>query len=200
MEQLPTNSFILLPFIVAFLAFIIFYSRAIIFFGLKKLRRFTVILLGAFAVLITLYFIRYFSGTDLIPTGIVDISDNANYRIIKLIGLAAFLIFAAIRIHKEKKIAWLTAVWTIIVVLNIAEIVWNAYLYINYKVPELAVNTPEQVKFILQHTNDAKYYLGNMFYPGCWVFISALSLVKIRKEKLRQVVHTYPSYSKIVSL
>jgi hypothetical protein len=200
MKLLPINFFILLPFIVAFLAFIIFYSRAIVFFGLKKLKRFTVLMLWAFIVLIVLYFIKYFSETGLIPTGIVDISYNAKYRIIKLICLAAFLIVAGIRINKEKQNAWLSAVWVIIVVLNVAEVVWNGYLYINYKVPEFAASNPEQVKFILEHTINPKNYLTNMIYPACWVLISALSLAKIRREKLRQVVHTYPSYSKIASL
>jgi hypothetical protein len=110
------------------------------------------------------------------------------------------LIFAIIRVNKEKQTTWLTAVWTVIVVLNIAEMVWNAYLYINYQVPELAADTTEHVKIILQHTVNPKNYLTNMIYPACWVLISALSLVKIRKEKPRQEVHTYPSYSKIVSL
>ena len=157
-------------------------------------------MLWAFTILIVLYFIKYFSQTGLIPTGIVDISYNARYRIIKLICLAAFLVFAGIRINKEKQNAWLSAVWVIIVVLNVAEVVWNGYLYINYKVPEFAANTPEKVKFILEHTINPKMYLTNMIYPACWVLISALSLAKIRREKLRQVVHTYPSYSKIVSL
>ncbi|MCS3797259.1 hypothetical protein [Niastella sp. OAS944] len=200
MKLLPTNFFILLPFIVAFLAFVIFYSRAIIFFGLKKLKRFTVIMLSALVVLIALYFIKYISDTRLIPTGIIDISYDAKNRIVKLICLAAVLIFAIISINKEKQTSWLTAVWVAIVVLNVAEVLWNAYLYINYKVPELAADNPTHIKLILEHTINPRNYLTNMIYPACWVLISALSLVKIRREKLRQVVHTYPSYSKIVSL
>ena len=200
MKLLQYNFFILLPFIVAFLAFTIFYARAIIFFGLKKLKRFTVVMLWAFTVFIVLDLINFFGGTGLIPTGIVDIDDNAKYRIIKLICLTAFLIFAGIRINKEKQNVWLSAVWAIIVVLNVAEVVWNGYLYINYKVPELAADTSEHVKYILQHTNNSKMYLSNMIYPGCCVLISALSLVKIKREKQRLEVHTYPSYSKIVSL
>lgn len=200
MKLLPTNFFILLPFIVAFLAFIIFYSRAIIFFGLKKLRRFTVIMLGSLVVLIALYFIKYISDTRLIPTGIIDISYNASYRLAKIICLAAFLMFAIFRISKEKHTVWLSSVWAVIVVLNLAEMVWNIYLYINYEVPELAADTPKHVKLILERTINPRNYLTNMIYPACWVLISALSLVKIRREKQRQVVHTYPSYSKIVSL
>jgi hypothetical protein len=200
MKLLPFNFFILLPFIVALLAFLIFYARAIIFFGLRKLKRFTVVMLGAFAVLTAFYFTKYFNETALIPTGLIDINYNATNRLIKLGCIAAFLIFAIIRVNKEKQTTWLTAVWTVIVVLNIAEMVWNAYLYINYQVPELAADTTEHVKIILQHTVNPKNYLTNMIYPACWVLISALSLVKIRKEKQRQEVHTYPSYSKIVSL
>ena len=200
MKLLPTNFFILLPFIVAFLAFIIFYSRAIIFFGLKKLKRFTVFMLSALVVLIALYFIKYISDTRLIPTGIIDITYNASYRLVKLICLAGLLIVAIIRINKEKHTVWLTSVWAVIVALNVAEMVWNIYLYINYEVPELAADTPKHVKLILEQTINPRSYLTNMIYPACWVLISALSLVKIRKEKLRQVVHTYPSYSKIVSL
>jgi hypothetical protein len=157
-------------------------------------------MLGAFVVLTILYFTAYFDAASLMPTGIVDISYNANHRLVKLICLAAFLIFAIFRINKDKNNTWLTAVWTIIVVLNIAEVVWNAYLYVNYQVPELAVNTTKHVKLILEHTTNPGSYLGNMIYPACWVLISALSLVKIKKEKQRQEVHTYPSYSKIVSL
>jgi hypothetical protein len=67
-------------------------------------------------------------------------------------------------------------------------------------VPELAADTTEHVKLILEHTINPKSYLTNMISPACWVLISALSLVKIKKEKQRQEVHTYPSYSKIVSL
>ncbi|HUP13163.1 MAG TPA: hypothetical protein VM187_13140, partial [Niastella sp.] len=109
MKLLPTNFFILLPFIVAVLAFVIFYSRAIIFFGLKKLKRFTVFMLCAFVVFIALYFTDFISETSFIPTGLMDISYDAKYRLIKLIGLAAFLIFISIRINKEKKNTWLTA-------------------------------------------------------------------------------------------
>lgn len=157
-------------------------------------------MLGAFAVLIILYFTRYFDAADLIPTGIIDINYNASNRLLKYICLAAFLIFAIFRINKEKQNTWLTALWTIIVLLNIAEVVWNAYLYVNYQVPELAADTTQHVKLILEHTTSARSYLGNMIYPACWVLISALSLVKIKKEKKRQEVHTYPSYSKIISL
>ena len=157
-------------------------------------------MLVAFAVLIALYFTGFISETRLMPTGIIDISYNANYRMVKFICVAAFLAFAIYRINREKHTTWLSAVWTIIVLLNIAEVVWNAYLYVNYQVPELAADTTEHVKLILEHTINPKNYLTNMIYPACWLLISALSLVKIKKEKQRQVVHTYPSYSKIVSL
>jgi hypothetical protein len=200
MKLLPFNFFILLPFIVAFLAFIIFYTRAIIFFGLRKLKRFTVIMLGAFVALIALHFAKYLGEPDIIPTGIVDISYNGSNRLLKLICIAVFLIIAIIRINKEKQTTWLTAVWMVIVLLNIAEVVWNAYLYVNYQVPELAADTPKHVKLILERTNNPSRYLGNMIYPACWVLISALSLAKLKREKQRQAVHTYPSYSKIVSL
>jgi hypothetical protein len=202
MKLLPTNFFILLPFIVAFLAIIIFYARAIIFFGLKKLKRFTVFMLWAFTGLIVLYFIKFLSETGLIPTGIVDISYNARYRIVKLAGLAAVSVFAIIKINKEKHTNWLTAVWVIIALLNIGEIIWQGFYYISWEEPVISANTnvPDTVKVILEHTNYKNNHLSNMIYPACWVLISFLSLVKIRKEKLRQVVHTYPSYSKIVSL
>ena len=157
-------------------------------------------MLVAFAVLIALYFTRFISETRLMPTGIIDIGYNANHRLVKLICLAVFLVFAIYRINKEKHNTWLTAVWTVIVFVNIAEVVWNAYLYVNYQVPELAADTTEHVKLILEHTVNPKSYLTNMIYPACWVLVSALSLVKIKKEKQRQEVHTYPSYSKIVSL
>lgn len=157
-------------------------------------------MLGVLVVLTVLSFTKYFSETRLIPTGLIDISYNATNRLVKIICLAAFLIFVIIRINKEKQTSWLTAIWALIVVLNVAEVLWNAYLYVNFKVPELAADTPEKVKFILGHTINPKNYLTNMICPACWVLISALSLVKIRKEKQLQVVHTYPSYSKIVSL
>ena len=202
MKLLPTNFFILLPFIVAFLAFIIFYSRAIIFFGLKKLRRFTVILLGAFVVLFLLHFIKYFSETGLIPSGIIDISYDARYRIIKLIGLAAVSAFTIYKINKEKYTHWLTAAWVIIALLNIGEIIWQGFYYISWEEPVISANTntPDTVRVILEHTMNRSNYLSNMIYPACWILLSVLSLVKIRKEKIRQVVHTYPSYSKIASL
>jgi hypothetical protein len=200
MKPVPFNFLIYLPFIIAFLAFIVLYTRALIFFGLRRLKRFTIIMLSAFVVLIALYFTKYLRETGLIPTGIIDLNSNASNLLPKLICLAAILIFTIIRINKEKKNRWLSAVWVTIVLLNVAEVFWNAYLYVNYEVPELAVNTPKPIKFILEHTVNPKNYLTNMIYPACWVLIGALSLVKFRKEKQRQVIHVYPSYSKIVSL
>lgn len=202
MKLLQYNFFILLPFIVAFLAVLLLYSRAIIFFGLKKLRRFTVIMLGAFVVLMVLYFTKYTGDTNLVPSGIIDISYNAPYRVVKLIALAACIIFTIIRINKEKHSTWLAATWVVIVVLNAGEIIWQGYYYFSWQEPVVSadINTPDTVRTILEHTMSRNYHLSNMIYPACWVLISALSLVKVRREKLRQVVHTYPSYSKIVSL
>jgi hypothetical protein len=200
MKAVPFNYFILVPFIIALLAFLIFFSRAILFTGLRRLKRFTLIMLCAFGALIVLYFIRYLSETRLIPTGLIDIGYDASNRIIKLIGLTAFIAVAFYKINKEKNNWWLTTVWAVIVALNAAEVIWLAYLYINYQVPELAADTSPVVKAIVEHTTDPQHYIINMIYPGCWILISALCLVKIRKEKQKLVLHTYPSYSKIASL
>lgn len=194
------NYFILVPFIIALLAFVIFFSRAILFTGLRRLKRFTLIMLCAFGALIALYFIKYISETRLIPTGLIDISYEAGSRIIKLIGMTAFVAIAFYKINKEKNNWWLTAVWAVIVALNAAEVIWLAYLYINYQVPELAADTPAVVKAIVEHTENPQHYIFNMIYPCCWILISALCLAKIRKEKRKLVLHTYPSYSKMSSL
>ncbi len=194
------NYFILVPFIIALLAFVIFFSRAMLFTGLRRLKRFTLIMLCAFGALIALYFIKYISETRLIPTGLIDISYEAGNRIIKLIGMAVFVAIAFYKINKEKNNWWLTAVWAIIVALNAAEVIWLAYLYINYQVPELAADTPAVVKAIVEHTENPQHYIINMIYPCCWILISALCLAKIRKEKRKLVLHTYPSYSKMSSL
>lgn len=194
------NYFILVPFIIALLAFIIFFSRAILFTGLRRLKKFTIIMLGAFGALIVLYFIKYISETRVIPTGFIDIGYNAANRLIKLIAVAVFLAVAIIKINKEKNNWWLTAVWSVIVALNAAAIVWQACLYISYKVPEIGAGTPAVVKAIIEHTGNPQHYLVNMIYPFCWVILSGLSLNKIRKEKRKLLLHTYPSYSKIASL
>jgi hypothetical protein len=200
MKPVPFNYFILVPFIVALLAFVIFFSRAILFTGLRRLKRFTVIMLCVFGALIVLYFLKYISETRLLPTGLIDISYEATNRIVKLIGITAFLAIAFIKINKEKNNWWLSAVWTVITALNAAEVIWLAYLYVNFQVPELAADTPAAVRTIVEHTINPQTYLVNMIYPCCWIMISTLCLVKIRKEKQKLVLHTYPSYSKIASL
>ncbi|WP_133054709.1 hypothetical protein [Niastella populi] len=200
MKPVPMNYFILVPFIIALLAFCIFFSRAILFTGLRRLKRFTLIMLCAFGALIVLYFIKYISETRLIPTGLIDISYEANNRIVKLIGMAAFVAIAFYKINKEKNNWWLTAVWAVIVALNAAEVTWLAYLYVNYQVPELAADTPAVIREIVAHTTNPQHYIINMIYPCCWILISALCLAKIRKEKRKLVLHTYPSYSKMSSL
>jgi hypothetical protein len=200
MKSVPMNYFILVPFIIALLAFIIFFSRAILFTGLRRLKKFTVIMLGVFGVLIALCFVKYISQTQVIPTGFIDIGYNASHRLIKLIAIAAFLAIAIFKINKEKNNWWLTAVWSVIVALNVAAIVWHAYLYVSFKIPEIAADTPTVVKAILDHTISPQHYLVNMIYPLCWVIISGLSLHKIRREKRKLLLHTYPSYSKIASL
>jgi hypothetical protein len=157
-------------------------------------------MLGAFGALIVLYFIKYISETRLIPTGFIDIGYDAPNRQVKLIVMAAFLAIAIFKINKEKNNWWLTAVWSVIVAVNVVEVIWLAYLFVNFQVPELAADTPAVVKAIVEHTKNPQHYLINMIYPACWIIISNLSLYKIRKEKRKLVLHTYPSYSKIASL
>jgi len=169
------------PYVVLFLLFIIFYYRAISFHGITKLKKFTVVLLGAFVVAFALRFFKL-NFFDWIPIQFLKVAGTGNTTNLLILLTMFFFVMSIAKIRTEKNARYLTINWLLYGLFSFA--------YIGYLVYEYAAWTPApethhglDIKLFYDRT----YLLKQMIYPELWVLVSCISLWKIRKEKRRFV-------------
>ncbi len=169
------------PYVVLLLLFIIFFYRAVSFHGITKLKKFTVVLLGAFVVAFALRFFK-FDFFDWIPIQFLKVASTGTTTNLLILLTMCFFVLSVAKIRTEKNARYLTLNWLLYGLFSMA--------YIGYLVYEYARWTPTPE---LHHGLDIKlfydrtYLLKQMIYPELWVLVSCIGLWKIRKEKRRLV-------------
>jgi hypothetical protein len=152
------------PYVILLVLFIIFFYRAIRFHGITKLKKFTVVMLGAFVVAFALRYFK-FGFFDQVPIQFLKVAGNGNTTNLLIMLMMIFFVISITKIRTEKNARLLTTNWLVIGLFSAAYIGWLAYLY--------------------RRTAPVNFYLKEMIYPFLWVVVCGISLWKIRKEKRR---------------
>jgi len=155
------------PYVILLILFIIFYYRAIRFYGISKLKNFTVVMLGAFVVAFALRFFKI-NFFDWIPIQFLKVAGTGNTTNLLILLAMFFFVMSIAKIRTEKNARFLTINWLLYGLLSAAYIFWLAYLYM-----------------LLKESMSRSAYMKQMIYPFCWVLVSCISVWKIRKEKRR---------------
>jgi hypothetical protein len=166
---------------------------------LEKLKKFTAVMLGFFAGIVVLAFIKYdfLHLLEYIPFSFWGAIGNNYIRLTLVFGLTIYFLISMKVIRHEKNTRFLQIAWLLIAAFNIAPIARYTFLYFTWKPPVVdqypANGTKfDPVKLIMAHTSpiDSSYYIIMMVYPLCWVIICTISLLKIRKEKRNEALPT----------
>jgi hypothetical protein len=178
--------FIYGPYVILLILFIIFFYRAIWFHGITKLKKFTVVVLGAFVVAFALRYFR-FDFFDWIPIQFLKVAGTGNTTNLLILLTMAFFVISIAKIRTEKNARFLTINWLLYGLFSAAYIFWLVYLYMHWKAPAIDENAPLlerslQARIII---NGRSGYIRQMIYPFLWVLVSGISLWKIRKERRR---------------
>jgi hypothetical protein len=185
--QAALNLIFIVPNILLLTAFMYFFYRAIGHTGLEKLKNFTIIVLSGFAILIVLITVV----RDVFPTlplNFVHVTGNQLVMLTLTFGLLIYFVIATIKIHKEKNARFLYISWLIIFLFNVADIAWKAYLFLTWEKKPVVLDAGDgaplnPAKLIMEHVGPRHDSIIRMIYPFCWVIVSSISLLKIRKEK-----------------
>jgi hypothetical protein len=173
------------PYVILLILFIIFFYRAIGFHGITKLKKFTVVLLGAFVVAFALRYFR-FDFFDWIPIQFLKVAGTGNTTNVLILITMAFFVMSIAKIRTEKNARFLTLNWLLFGLFSVAYIGWLVYLYMLWKEPVINENAPFTERILQVHIlNGRTGYMKQMIYPFLWVLASGISLWKIRKEKRR---------------
>lgn len=174
------NFFIYGPYILLLVLFLIFYYRAIRFYGITKLKKFTVVMLGAFIVAFALRYFK-FNFFDWVPIQFLKIAGNEPITNVLILLMMVFFVTAIAKIRTEKNARFLSLSWLLIGLFSLAFGCWLTYLYAHSDAP---VNRPTGPLHIAIDLSTIKsFYLRQMIYPFLWVMVCAISLWKIKKEK-----------------
>jgi hypothetical protein len=185
----PFNVFLFFLYLATFTVFIFFYYPAIRQSGLLKLKKFTEIMLLVFGCAV---FFSRFVPADMIyklPLRVLLVLGGAEYATPLVIMVMVFFVYVAINIHKEEKPKLLTSAWLAIALLNIGDILLNAYYYNTWSSPDVSENA-SSVDIAMEHVLVQISYLYQMIYPACWVIVSCISLIKIIKERHKEALPT----------
>jgi hypothetical protein len=176
------------PLLLILIFSVYFYVRALKHPGLEKLKKFTVVMLGAFACIAVLAFFRFdiFDLEGHIPFSFWRVFGN---RLTLVFGLTIFFFISLKLMRHERNTRFMQTAWALIAAFNIASIVRNTFLYFSWNPPEVDQYADNGTRFdpaklIITHSSP-DFYLVSMIYPLCWVIICTISLLKIRKENQR---------------
>ena len=176
------NLFIYGPYVILLILFVIFFYRAIRFHGITKLKKFTVVMLGAFVVAFALRYFK-FGFFDWVPIQFLKVAGNGNTTNLLILLIMIFFVISITKIRTEKNTKFLTVTWLIIGLFSVAFVCWLAYLYMLWDSP--VFNQPNIPGVIIKPAAPINIYLKEMIYPFLWVIACCISLWKIRKEKRR---------------
>jgi hypothetical protein len=167
------------PYVILLVLFIIFFYRAIRFHGITKLKKFTVVMLGAFVVAFALRYFK-FGLFDWVPIQFLKVAGNGNTTNLLIFLVMVFFVIAITKIRTEKNARFLSLTWLLIGLLSLAFGCWLTFLYAHLETP---VKHTGPLNLTIDLTRVRSFYLTEMIYPFLWVMVCALSLWKIRKEK-----------------
>jgi hypothetical protein len=159
------NLFIYGPYVILLTLFIIFFYRAIRFHGITKLKKFTVVMLGAFVVAFALRYFK-FGFFDWVPIQFLKVAGDGNTTNLLIMLMMIFFVISITKIRTEKKARFLSLTWLIIGLFSIALIGLLVYSYMHVTLTMLR-----------------EAYLKAMVYSFLWVVVCGISLWKIKKEK-----------------
>jgi hypothetical protein len=170
------------PYVILLTLFIIFFYRAIRFHGITKLKKFTMVMLGAFVVAFAL---RYFGFRffDWVPIQFLQVAGNGQTTNLLIILIMIFFVISITKIRNEKNAKLLTVSWLVIGLFSTLFICWLTYLYISWQAPKNSTVANNQLLALLNPYRS--FYLQKMIYPFMWVLVCSISLWKIKKEKRR---------------
>ncbi|MCS3797260.1 hypothetical protein [Niastella sp. OAS944] len=184
--------YLLIPYAVLILvAFIVFYN-AVKRPGLRWLNKVTVITLIVFTVIIFLPVLkmRLYFLPHVLPDGILSMLPKTLMLTISAI-LVLFYIISAIKLWKGGNTHVLKAVWIVIAVLSITDVVWQALLFLVY-VP-LFTRQDFSREGIFSTILIAFMLNVTIITPLFWAIISCMGLVKIRRENKRRLAEEMAS-------
>jgi hypothetical protein len=174
----------IVPFLFILIAVLIFFKRVVKHPGLTELNKFTIILIVASLVLFFLPAARI---------NLSFLSDLQLFRIIYVlpkmvsltmtIFLSLFFIISAIKMRKGGQLYVLTAVWIVIVLLNLTELAWEGYKF--FPLMTIFGRPGSSVRGIFENILLLLILAKSFIAPLFWVIISCISLLKIRKENER---------------
>jgi hypothetical protein len=193
-QAIALNLIFIIPPILLLTAFIYFFYRAIRHAGLERLKNFTIIILSGFAILIVLIAVVR-DVFSILPLNFVHVAGNQLVMLTLTFGLMIYFVLATIKIHKENNARFLYISWLIIFLFNVADLAWQAYLLLTWEKKPVVLDTGDgaplnPAKLIMEHVRPRPDYFIRMFYPFCWVIVSSISLLKIRKEKRNLALQT----------
>jgi len=182
MSPFLINLLIYGPYVILLVLFIIFFYRAVRFHGITRLKKFTVVMLGAFVVAFALRYFK-FGLFDWVPIQFLKITGNGNTTNLLILLIMVFFVISITKIRTEKNTKFLSVTWLIIGLFSAAFVCWLAYLYILWKAP--VKDQPNIPGLIIEPATPVNFYLKEMIYPLLWVLVCWISLWKIKKEKRR---------------
>lgn len=172
------------PYVILLILFLIFYYRAISFHGITKMKKFTVVMLGAFVVAFALRFFK-FDFFDWVPIQFLKIAGDGPVTQVLILLMMIYFVIAITKIRTEKNARFLSVTWLLIGLLCFAFNCWLIFLYARWK-PSL-VKADGSMVYPLDLRMVRTFYLTQMIYPFVWTLLCSISLWKIRKEKRRLV-------------
>src|SRR4051812_43443483 len=125
------NLFIYGPFVILLILFIIFFYRAIRFHGITKLKKFTVVMLGAFVVAFALRYFK-FAFFDWVPIQFLKIAGNEPITNVLILLMMVFFVISITKIRTEKNARFLSLTWLLIGLFSLAFIGWLTNLYVRW--------------------------------------------------------------------
>lgn len=178
--------YLLIPYALLILvAFFVFY-KAVKRPGLRWLNKATVITLIVFTVIIFLPLLKvklYFLS-QVLPDGLLLMLPKTSMLTISVI-LLLFYIISAVKIWKGENAHVLKAVWIVIAVLSIPDVVWQALLFLVW-IP-LFTRQDFSREGIFSSILIAFMLNVTIIKPLFWAIVSCMSLVKIRRENKRRL-------------
>jgi len=180
--------YLLIPYaVLIFVAFFVFYN-AVKRPGLRWLNKVTVITLIVFIVIIFLPVLktRLYFLPHVLPDGILTMLPKTLTLTISVI-LVLFYIISAIKLWKGGNTHVLKAVWIVIAVLSITDVVWQALQFLIWLPMFTQPGSFSSREGIFSNILIAFMLNMALITPLFWAIISCMSLVKIRRENKRRL-------------
>jgi len=174
-----------LPCLVLFILFILFFYRAIFYKGMQKMQFFILFVSVASAVFLLVDPVVRF--TDLMPVRFIAVPDSIILQRLLTASLLTGYILVSVFVGKDKSMRIAMYTWLVILLFNTVDITREGYLYLTWVKPVVNEHPATVKEMILEHVRHPRRetFLYGMIGPFVWIIVSVVCLVKIRKEKAR---------------